>query len=150
MCATCLVYLILLDLIITIIFGEKHILWSSTLYNFLHSPFRSSGVLVHLLWGLPIGLFPSGLSTKFVYIFLSSSTCDTCLAYLILFGLIIILFGEKYKLRSSSLCNFLQLPFPSSGVLEQLTVGPWGFLLIKTLEYATLAAFSVAKCKLTI
>jgi hypothetical protein len=61
----------------------------------------------HLRLGLPSGLFPSGFPTNVLH--------ATCPAHLILFHLIIlIILGEDYNLRSSSLCSFLQPPVSSS------------------------------------
>jgi hypothetical protein len=50
---------------------------------------------VHLRFGLPSGLFPSGFPTNNIYIFLFSPICATCPAH---------------KLWNSSLCSFSTLP----------------------------------------
>jgi hypothetical protein len=51
----------------------------------------------HLRLGLPSGLFPFGFPTDILYAFLFS-ICVTCLDYLILIDLIIlIMFGEEYN-----------------------------------------------------
>jgi hypothetical protein len=60
-------------------------------------------------------LFPSGFQTKILYAFLISPMRSTFPAYFIFLDLVtIIIFGEAYKLWSSSLCSLLQPPSTSS------------------------------------
>jgi hypothetical protein len=65
--------------------------------------------------GFLSGLFPSGFPINNLFAFLFSNIRATCHAHLILIYLIIlIMLGEEYKSRSSSLCSFLHLPITSS------------------------------------
>jgi hypothetical protein len=69
----------------------------------------------HLRLGLPSGLLPPGFPTKNLYAFLFSPIRATCPDHLILLVLIfLIILGEDYKSRCSSLCSFLHSPVTSS------------------------------------
>ena len=64
----------------------------------------------HLYQGLPSGLFPSGFPTKTKYTPLLSPMCVTFFFFLILLNFITqIIFGEEYRLWSSSSCRLLFL-----------------------------------------
>jgi hypothetical protein len=69
----------------------------------------------HLCLGLQCGLFSSDFPTKFLYKLLISPIHATCpVRPIFLHFFILVIFGEKYKLCSSSLCNFHQVPVTSS------------------------------------
>jgi hypothetical protein len=72
-----------------------------------YHPIQPPSILIlstHLCLGLPSSLFPSGFPTNNLYMFHFSPIRATCLAYLILLDLIIlIILVEEYKSRSSSL-----------------------------------------------
>jgi len=70
-----------------------------------------------LCLGLPNDLFPSAFPTKIFHTFLISNMRATLPAHLILNLVTLIIFGGKvYKLRSSSLRNFIQ-PSATSSLL---------------------------------
>lgn len=63
----------------------------------------------HLLVGLPSALFPSDLSTKTLHALLFYLMHSTCPSHLFLLDFVILMiFDEAYKSRSSSSCSLFQ------------------------------------------
>jgi hypothetical protein len=98
-------------------------------------------IILHLRLGLSSGLFPSGFHTKILYAFLFAPKRATCSDHIIFLNLIIlIIFDEKYKLRSSSSCNFLPTSFHFSHLwfkCSQHPVFKYFLLLISETKFHT-------------
>jgi hypothetical protein len=68
-------------------------------------------LFTHLYLGLPSGHLPSGFPTSNIYTFVLSPIRASCPTQLIFLDFILlIILGEEYKSRSSSLCSILHPP----------------------------------------
>jgi hypothetical protein len=79
-------------------------------------PINLTSILImstHLRLDLPSGLFLSGYPTNIQYALLLIQIRATCPAHLIDLDFIILIILEECKLRSSSLCSFLQISVTS-------------------------------------
>jgi len=64
----------------------------------LHILYKIRFHIIHLRLGLPSGLFPSSFPTKIMYALFISLIRAKCLTHFILYLIIVIVFGEEYKL----------------------------------------------------
>ena len=89
-----------------------HVSWSSLIHSTPSYPSRVIWVLYyHLSLRLSSCLFPSRFLTKALYAFILYTMQATRPSHLCILYLIIrLIYGEEYKLWSSSLRNFLQPP----------------------------------------
>ena len=101
--------------------------WPGSIQSMSLHPTSSVFILIlfsHLHLDLPNSLFPSGFSppTKTLYAPLLSPVCAMCPAYIILLDFVTIIFGEKYRSWTSSLCSLVHFPVTSS------LLGPYNIL----------------------
>jgi hypothetical protein len=103
---------------ITAYTSDRHLLlsWASSIQSMPPHSTSWRSILIlssHLCLGLPSGFFHTGFPIKTLYTPLLSPIPATCSTHAILLDFITrTIWGEEYRLLSSSLCSFLHSPLP--------------------------------------
>jgi hypothetical protein len=105
-------------------------------------------LFTHVCLGLPSGLFPSGFLTKTLYALLYGTILDICPHIILLDLIIVIIYGEEYKLWSFS-CIFHQPPIISSPLCKIFSSNTlsWKFITVATKNLLSVISPSENKSK---